>query len=66
MRTLICNIKKLLLASYTPKKRVQGTEMSSLPVIDNAYVIIKDEKIFDFGPMSEVPENNFDKTTTNK
>ncbi|MDC0230638.1 imidazolonepropionase [Aureispira] len=66
MRTLICNIKELVLATNSPPKRVQGAEMSSLPVINNAYVVIEDDIIFDFGPMSEVPENNFDKTISAK
>ncbi|MCH2021584.1 MAG: imidazolonepropionase [Saprospiraceae bacterium] len=66
MRTLICNIKELILATNTPVNKVQGAEMSSLPIIKDAYVIIDDEIIFDYGPMSKVPESNFDKRISAK
>lgn len=51
----ITNIKKLIQAETSPRPLVKGEAMSHLPSIDNAYLIIKDGLIHDFGPMSEFP-----------
>jgi imidazolonepropionase len=53
--TLFINIKALVFASKTPPASVCGQEMRSIPVIEQAWLLIKDEKILDFGPMSDCP-----------
>jgi imidazolonepropionase len=62
MHTLIRNIKKLLLASDNSPKIVKGADMKTLPAIDNAFVLIENDRIVDFGPMSDAPERGAEKT----
>ncbi len=58
--TLIKNIKKLVQTEQEARKWVAGSDMSKLNNIDNAYLIIKDDLIFDFGKMEDMPNLNFD------
>lgn len=60
MRTIFINIKELLQVRETLIKKVSGKEMSVLPKIDNAFLIIKDAFIEDFGEMKDCPNlDNF-------
>ncbi len=52
----IKNIKKLVQAEDLPRSRVEGTAMSALPVIDNAWLLIRDDRIEDFGRMEELED----------
>ncbi|MBK0371151.1 imidazolonepropionase [Flavobacterium agrisoli] len=54
MTTLIQNIKELLQVRETPIAKVAGSEMKTLPTIKNAYLLVKDGLIADFGSMAEV------------
>ena len=54
MTTLITNIKELLQVEYSPKKMVSGKEMKILPTIKNAYLLIEDDVIKDFGKMENL------------
>jgi imidazolonepropionase len=56
MRILIKNIKKLVQTEDKPKLKVCGKEMSTINSIDNAYLILKDDIIEDFGEMKHLPE----------
>lgn len=60
MRTLIKNIKSLLQVEETPKLKVCGADMAKLGHIENAYLIIEDEKIAEFGMMGMLREQRFD------
>ena len=62
MQTLIINIKELLQVRETSVEKVSGSEMASLPTIKNAYLLIENETIADFGSMEECPKINPDKT----
>ncbi|MDO9275752.1 MAG: imidazolonepropionase [Lutibacter sp.] len=62
MTTLIINIKELLQVESVPKKMVCGIEMKVLPTIKNAFLLIEDEIILDFGKMEDLPKINVDKT----
>lgn len=53
MAILIINIKELLQIRDRKTKMVSGKEMKSLPSIKNAYLLIDDDTIVDFGPMEE-------------
>ncbi|RLD28036.1 MAG: imidazolonepropionase [Bacteroidetes bacterium] len=53
MSILITNIKELLQVRETNISKVSGTEMKYLPIIKNAYVLIKDDVIADFGSMND-------------
>lgn len=61
MITLIKNIKELLQVRETSVSKVSGTEMAVLPTIKNAFLIIKDNLIADFGSMENLPEIEVDK-----
>ena len=54
MKTLVKDIKKLVLTEDVPRPKVAGKEMSSLPSIDHAFLIINDGMIEDFGRMEEL------------
>ena len=62
MITLITNIKELLQVRNSDITKVSGAAMAILPTIKNAYLIIKDDLIFDFGPMDALPNIKPDKT----
>ncbi|MCF8331181.1 MAG: imidazolonepropionase [Bacteroidales bacterium] len=62
MKTLISNIKQLLLTDESPQRFVAGADMAQLSTLNDAYLIIDDDKITDYGKMSELSEANFDKT----
>ena len=53
MSILITNIKELLQVRDTNISKVSGTEMKHLPIKKNAYVLIKDDVITDFGSMND-------------
>ncbi|MBO7225809.1 MAG: imidazolonepropionase [Bacteroidales bacterium] len=61
MRTLITNIKSLVQVEETPRIAVCGQDMSSINCIDNAYLIIENDKIVDFGQMSQLQDTNAEK-----
>ncbi|MFV5700655.1 imidazolonepropionase [Flavobacterium sp. XS2P12] len=62
MTTLIINIKELLQIRETSIAKVSGTEMAILPTIKNAFLVIKDNLIADFGSMDNLPKIHADKT----
>lgn len=51
MKTLVTNIKRLIQTDRLPRRWVAGKEMSQLPSIDNAYLLIEGERIRAFGKM---------------
>jgi imidazolonepropionase len=61
MTTLIINIKELLQVRDSSILKVSGAEMAVLPTIKNAFLVIKDNLIADFGSMDNVPEIHTDK-----
>ena len=60
MRTLFKNIKELLQVRHEPISFVAGADMNILPTMKNAYLIVQDEIILDFGSMSNCPHSGFD------
>ena len=52
---LITNIKGLVGLHPKDKLVLRGSEMSNLPVLENAWLLIEDNLIKDFGKMSEMP-----------
>jgi len=62
MLTLITNIKELLQVRETLVPKVSGAQMAILPTIKNAFLILKDNLIHDFGSMDNLPEIEADKT----
>ena len=52
MKLLLENIKELVQVEEEPFEFRAGKEMATVKTIKNAYIIIRDEIIEDFGPMS--------------
>ncbi len=62
-RTLIANIKELVQVEENARERVCGSAMATLDTIKNAYLIVEDDKIADFGTMESLNrEQHFDET----
>lgn len=62
MKILISNIKELLQVRDHTIQKVSGKEMSILPTLQNAYLLIENDIIAAFGPMSECPKTAVDQT----
>ena len=60
MQTLIINIKELFQVRETNITKVSGAAMAILPSIKNAYLLIENNLIKDFGLMHDCPEINPD------
>ena len=54
MRTLITNIKELLQVRNKLENFVAGSEMKHLPTLKNAYLLLEDDVIRDFGKMKDL------------
>lgn len=57
MKTLFINIKSLAQIRDCNVKKVVGKDMKYLPSINNAFLLIEDDKIIDFGAMSKAPKS---------
>ncbi|HQW69155.1 MAG TPA: imidazolonepropionase [Flavobacterium sp.] len=62
MQTLIINIKELLQVRENHIEKVSGKEMADLPTLKNAFLLIENDVIKDFGAMDDCPKINVDKT----
>lgn len=62
MRLLFTHIQELVQVRDSSVEKVSGSEMAELPVIKNAWLLIENDQIADFGPMEELPETEVDKT----
>ena len=56
MKLLLTNIKELLQVREQNTPKVSGKEMKELPTIKNAWLLIEDDKISDYGAMDQLPE----------
>ena len=54
MRTIITNIKELLQVRKNTILKVSGNDMKSLPTLKNAYLLIENDCIADFGKMENL------------
>lgn len=57
MKTLIRDIELLVQAETTPRKLVKGTDMRTIPTLSNAWVLLSDDIIEDFGHNGNCPES---------
>lgn len=56
MSILLTNIKQLLQVRDNAPKLLAGKEMQNLPILENAWVWLEDDKIKDYGTMDSLPE----------
>ena len=60
MRTLVRNIKTLVGVTSGHPLRLQGAEMAQLGQIDDAWLLVEDDRISGFGKMSDLQHHNVD------
>ena len=60
MRLLLENIKELVQVEYEQADYVSGRAMSRLKTVKNAFLLIHDDQIADFGPMSGLVNTSFE------
>ncbi|WP_297087955.1 imidazolonepropionase [uncultured Draconibacterium sp.] len=60
MKLLLENIKELVQVEEHPVLFKSGKDMAKVDTIKNAFVIIRDELIEDFGPMEQLKDKYFD------
>ncbi len=56
MKTLFKNIKELIQIRDPEIKKVSGQQMKELPSIKNAWLLIENDRILDFGAMEHFPD----------
>ena len=61
MSILIINIKQLLQIREISVLKVSGSDMKQLPIIENAFLLIENDTIINFGKMNACPTINVDK-----
>lgn len=61
MQILLTNIKELLQVRTSSISKVSGSEMAELPTLKNAYLLIENDIIKDFGTMDNLPDLSPDK-----
>ena len=61
MTTLFINIKELIQVRDASVEKISGKEMSVLPILKNAFLLIEDETIIDFGIMESLGKTSADK-----
>ena len=54
MKTLILNIKQLVQTELSPRKWVAGKDMARLCILENAYLLVEEDKIAGFGKMEDL------------
>ncbi len=62
MKTLITNIQELLQIRDASIRKVSGAEMAILPSLKNAYLLLENDLIADFGAMENCPTTDVDVT----
>lgn len=62
MKTLFFNIEELAQVRESVSSPIQGKEMKNLPTIKDAYLLVEDEEIIDYGEMSTLNERHADRS----
>ncbi len=62
MKTLLINIKELLQVRDIAPNKVSGAEMKELPTLKNAWLLVENDIIKDFGTMDVLTETEVHKT----
>jgi imidazolonepropionase len=62
MTKLFINIKELIQVRDASIKKVAGADMNILPTIKNAFLLLENNVISNFGQMNEVPKTSMDQT----
>ncbi|GET22873.1 imidazolonepropionase [Prolixibacter denitrificans] len=60
MKILLVNIKELVQVEEEPKLWVAGKDMAKIHTVKDAFLLMRDEMIVDFGPMDELNKRDLD------
>ena len=60
MRLILENIKELVQVDLKNRLWVAGKSMSEIQTIKNAFLLVKDEQIVDFGPMEDLIRSDYE------
>ena len=60
MKKLFKNIGSLIQVRENSESIIRGLMMNELPIIENAFLIVENGLISDFGPMSSIPQAEFE------
>ena len=55
MVTILTNIKELIQVRESNIQKVSGEDMKSLPTLKNAFLVIENDRIADYGTMDNIP-----------
>ena len=62
MKILLSHIKELIQVRNNAPEKVSGAAMKNLPTLKNAWLLLEDKRICDFGIMDELPNFKVDQT----
>ena len=62
MKILLSHIKELIQVRNNAPEKVSGAAMKNLPTLKNAWLLLEDERISDFGIMDGIPNFKVDQT----
>ncbi len=62
MKLLFTNIKELIQVREPSVLKLSGKEMNDLPTIKNAWLLVEDDKISNYGKMDDLSDSSADKT----
>lgn len=62
MSILLTHIKQLLQVREHAPQYLSGTEMKELPILENAWVLLEEDKIKDYGTMDNLPKFKISET----
>lgn len=57
-KTLLRNIQTIFQVGESIPDRISGSEMKKVPTLNNAYILLVDGEVIDYGEMSNFPEQN--------
>ena len=57
MKTLITNIKQLIQIRSQEEKFIKGKDMKDLPLLENAFLLVENDLIIDFGLQENQPQD---------
>ena len=60
MKTLFINVKELVQVRDSSVRKISGENMRELPILRKAFLLIENQRIQDFGLMSDLPDLNLD------
>lgn len=61
MKILFKNIRQLVQVREQSSQILKGADMQNLPIIENAYLVVENDRIVDYGSMEELSADSFNR-----